>query len=130
MALQRWCGVGLDLVSHDIKVVLFHNYFLSANPMSISSSPVYLYSLHINCWKDLPESYLHHELIRHWLYNPAYFKGFFYWIFRSRKNEYVVAFDMGNDSFQKINYPCDAPDRKCNATLACIAIQSLCLRSR
>ncbi|CAI0390205.1 unnamed protein product [Linum tenue] len=97
------CGVGIDQVANDIKVVLIRNYvYTDAASLYAFRSPVFLYTLRSNCWRELEESCPYWEG-QNLVTCHTYFKGFFYWLVE--QNEYVVAFDMGSDVFHRIECP-------------------------
>ncbi|CAL1403334.1 unnamed protein product [Linum trigynum] len=122
-----YCGVGVDLVANDIKVVLIRNNACCACDAlgyRIPSSsrfplPVFVYTSRSNCWSEVAGGYHPYEdgvLLESEeddLFScHTYSDGFFYWLFKDYYGNVegqVVAFDMGNNLFHKINCPVDDP---------------------
>ncbi|CAL1403335.1 unnamed protein product [Linum trigynum] len=123
-----YCGMGVDLVDNDIKVVLIRNYDYYDHghwiPSSSSRFPssVFVYTLRSNCWSEVAGGYPYGDGQQDPTYClfdcHTYHDGFLYWLFKdyNNRNGYVVAFDMGNNLFHKINCPVDDPPA-CNLGL-------------
>ncbi|CAL1389369.1 unnamed protein product [Linum trigynum] len=105
-------GVGMDLVSQDIKVVLVrHNSYYSFDADDFGAhheTQVLVYTLGSNSWGELEAGYpfLAEDGLPDILFNQhTYCKCFFYWLCEYRTTAHVMAFDMATEVFSKIN--CD-----------------------
>ncbi|CAN0825260.1 F-box protein At2g40910 [Linum grandiflorum] len=110
------CGVGLDLVSNVVKVVLVRNYaFLRQRQEARDTkiiSPVYVYTLGLGGgWRKLTGDYPYHPQsgasFPTNLYRSTYFKGSIYWLTYEYDTEKlpIVIFDLGTEVFRKIDCP-------------------------
>ncbi|CAN1237676.1 F-box only protein 8 [Linum grandiflorum] len=103
------CGVGLDLVSNVVKVVLVRNYaFLRQR----QEARVYVYTLGLGGgWRKLTGDYPYHPQsgasFPTNLYRSTYFKGSIYWLTYEYDTEKlpIVIFDLGTEVFRKIDCP-------------------------
>ncbi|CAN0902057.1 hypothetical protein LINGRAHAP2_LOCUS21762 [Linum grandiflorum] len=115
------CGVGLDLVSNLVKVVLVRNYaFLRQRREAQDTKviqPVYVYELGLaGGWRKLTADYPFHPQggaqFPTNLCRSTYFKGSIYWFSHPRSGEAlsIVTFDLGTEVFRKIDCPIYARD--------------------
>ncbi|CAN0825112.1 hypothetical protein LINGRAHAP2_LOCUS308 [Linum grandiflorum] len=101
------CGVGLDLVSNVVKVVLVRNYEVAEDK---SMSPVYVYTLG-GGWRKLTGDYPYPPQVGGYfpahLCNSTHFKGSIYWRSYACVSQTfsIVTFDLGTEVFRKIEYP-------------------------
>ncbi|CAN1237689.1 F-box only protein 8 [Linum grandiflorum] len=114
------CGVGLDLVSNVVKVVLVRNYaFLRQRQEARDTkviSPVYVYTLGLGGgWRKLTGDYPYHPQggasFPTSLCRSTHFKGSIYWFsFEYDVTLSIVTFDLGTEVFRKIDCPIYSPD--------------------
>ncbi|CAN0825298.1 F-box protein At2g40910 [Linum grandiflorum] len=115
------CGVGLDLVSNAVKVVLVRNYaYLRRRAEAEDTkviSPVYVYTLGLGGgWRKLTGDYPYHPQVGASyptnLCNSTHFKGSIYWITCEDNSQTlsIVTFDLGTEVFRKIDCPIYGPD--------------------
>ncbi|CAN1237525.1 Putative F-box protein At3g10430 [Linum grandiflorum] len=90
------CGVGLDLVSNVVKVVLVRNYEVAEDK---SMSPVYVYTLG-GGWRKLTGIIFPIDLC-----DSTHFNGSIYWISYASEPISIVIFDLGTEVFHKIDCP-------------------------
>ncbi|CAL1372793.1 unnamed protein product [Linum trigynum] len=110
--LFDYCGVGLDSVADDIKVVLIRNYGTCEDDTLVFISG---FRLHIaeqrleGVRSKLPA--VTGAILSPWFYHHINLNGFIYWLFfddygdENTTDDYVMAFDTGSDVFHKINCP-------------------------
>ncbi|CAI0390143.1 unnamed protein product [Linum tenue] len=119
-----YCGIGLT--DDDIKVVLIRNYVYRGPRYNVLPpdlgypSPVFVYTLRSNCWRELPERYSYQEKreLTHSMFRwCTYFEGFLYRLSMDRHGIFVVAFDMATDVFHKITCPFGAACWSCNLSV-------------
>ncbi|CAN0902059.1 F-box protein At2g40910 [Linum grandiflorum] len=110
------CGVGLDMVSNLVKVVLVRNYAFLRQRTECSDTriiqPVYVYELGLaGGWRKLTADYPFHPQggarLPTNLCNSTYFKGSIYWFSYEFYGEtlLIVTFDLGTEVFRNVDCP-------------------------